>query len=283
MKLKTKKKILRVLGFVVLGIAVLVTGAWLIVNTLAAREFDKRYEVSETLSVPRPDDAEAVAEGRRLARLAGCTHCHGENLAGTVMLDLPNFARIVAPNLTTLLPDYSDAQLIGLLRRGVKRDGAGAWVMPSEMYRHLHDADLARIIAWIRLMPKTDGITETTTWRPLGKLIIAKGDFRSSAEDILRREKAGEPRIPPGRGAYLVMGLCSECHGQNLEGRPEAHNAPPLAVVKAYSAEQFTMLLREGVAPGNRPLTLMRDTARIRFAHLTDEEMTLMHEFLKAR
>jgi cytochrome c553 len=281
-KLKTKKKILGWLGFVALGLVAIAVGAWLLVNARVEREFAKRYEVNETLSVPRPTDAASVAEGRRLARLTGCTHCHGENLAGTVMHDIPNFARFVAPNLTTILPEYSDKQLVGLLRRGVKRDGAGAWVMPSEMFRHLHDADLARIIAWIRLMPKSDGVTESTEYRVLGKLIIAKGDFRSSAEEILRLERAGAPRPPPGRGAYLVMTLCSECHGQNLEGRPEV-KAPSLATVRGYSPEAFARLMRDGTGLGGRTFELMTPTSKARFTYLEDDEIAALFEFLRAR
>jgi cytochrome c553 len=224
-----------------------------------------------------------MAEGRRLARLTGCTHCHGENLAGAVPLDIPRVARFVAPNLTTILPGYGDAQLVALLRRGVKRDGSGAWFMPSEMHRHLHDQDIARISAWIRAMPRLDGVTEVSEFRALGKLIIAKGDFRSAAEEILRLEKAGPARVPPGRGAYLAMNLCSECHGQNLEGRPEAENAPPLAVVKGYSLEQFSALMAEGTAAGNRELHLMREAARTRFKYLTSDEVDAMYAFLEER
>ncbi len=282
MKKKTKK-FFRWLGIVVLGLVALAAGAVWLVYSAADRELEKRYTVNETLSVPRPTDAAAVAEGRRLARLTGCTHCHGENLAGAVPLDIPNVARFVAPNLTTILPAYSDAELVGLLRRGVKRDGAAAWFMPSEMYRHLHDEDLARIIAWIRLMPKSEGITETTRLRPLGRLIVAKGDFRSSAEEILRLEKAGETRIAPGRGAYLVMSLCSECHGQDLEGRPEAHATPALSVVKGYSLEAFERLLHDGSGPGGRSFELMTPTAKARFAYLTPAEVEAMHAYLKSR
>lgn len=282
MKLKTKKKILRWLGIVVLGVAVLVAGAWLLLNTLARQEFDKRYEVSATLSVTRPTDPAEVAEGHRLARLTGCTHCHGENLAGTVMQDIPHFARLVAPNLTAVLPTYTDAQLVALLRRGVKRDGAGAWVMPSEMFRHLHDADLARIIAWIRLMPVSAGVTESTEVRVLGKLAIAKGELRSSADEILRLEKAGAPRVPAGRGAYLVMALCSECHGQDLAGRAEIE-APPLAVAKGYSPDAFARLMHEGTGRGGRTFGLMTPTSKARFAALSRDEVEAMLAYLKSR
>lgn len=279
---KKAKKFFRWLGFVGLGIAALAIGAAVLVYSASERALEKRYFVNETMSIVRSTDANDVAEGRRFARLTGCTHCHGENLGGAVPLDIPSVARFVAPNLTTILPEYSDAELVGLLRRGVKRNGAGAWFMPSDMYRHLHDEDLARIIAWIRLMPKSDGVTEQTRLRPLGRLNVAKGEFRSSAAEILRLEKAGETRIPPGRGAYLAMSLCSECHGQDLEGRPEAH-APSLATAQGYSLEAFARLMHDGTGPGGRTFELMTPTSKARFRHLTAEEVALMHEFLRSR
>jgi cytochrome c553 len=282
-KLKTRKKILRWLGLVVLALGALAVGAWLLVNRLAQREFAVRYAVNETLSVPRPTDAESVAEGQRLARLTGCTHCHGENLGGAVPLDIPNVARFVAPNLTTILPEYSDAQLVGLLRRGVKRDGSGAWFMPSQMYRHLYDADIARISAWLRTMPKVAGIAETTRFGLLGLFTIAKGDFRSAAGEIMLLDKSSEDRrVPPGRGAYLVMSLCSDCHGQDLDGRAEA-KIPSLAVVKGYPLEAFARLMHDGTGPGGRIFELMTPTSKARFAHLTPGEVEAMHVFLQSR
>ena len=49
----------------------------------------------------------------------------------------PNLVRLVAPNISTVLPNYSDAQLATVLRKGVKPDGKSVLFMPSEMFRHL--------------------------------------------------------------------------------------------------------------------------------------------------
>ena len=81
--------------------------------------------------------------------------------------------------------------------------------------------------------------------------IVASKQFISSAREV---EMLGEIARPADlsdqlvRGRYLVMTTCSECHGQDLMGRPIA-KAPGLMVVKGYDAAQFTRLMREGVAP----------------------------------
>ncbi|HEV7607687.1 MAG TPA: cytochrome c, partial [Steroidobacteraceae bacterium] len=213
------KKVLKWLGFVVASVAVLAVVAIIYVQFASERAFAKVYTVAGILSAPLPTDAAEIEEGHRLAQLTGCTHCHGDNLAGGAPIDIPQIARFVPPNISSILPAMSDAQLVGLLRRGVKRDGTGIWLMPSEMYSHLHDQDLARIIAWVRTVPASGGTTEKTEVRLLGRALVVAGKFKSGAQQV--EEAAGAPAIPAGRGAYLAMNLCSECHGQDLNGRPE--------------------------------------------------------------
>jgi cytochrome c553 len=276
------KKFFKWLGFVVLGLVTAAIAAMMYVHFAFERELARQYKVAETLSVSLPTDPAEIAEGKRLAQLTGCTHCHAENLAGAVPVDIPGVARFVAPNLTTILPSYSDAELVGLLRRGVKRDGTGAWLMPSQMFRHLHDEDLARIIAWVRTVPASDGIADRTRIHLTGRIIIVMGKFKSAARQIEELSAAAPTVEMAGRGAYLVMNLCSECHGQDLEGEPET-KAPSLAVVKAYSAEAFARLMNQGIGVGNRNFELMTPTAKARFSHLTAEETDAMHAWLQSR
>jgi cytochrome c553 len=277
------KKFLRWLGFVVLGVVAVVVFAIMYMHFAFEREFARKYKVSaETLSVSLPTDPSEIAEGKRLAQLTGCTHCHAENLAGAVPVDIPGVARFVAPNLTTMLPTYSDAELVALLRRGVKRDGGGAWLMPSQMFRNLHDDDLARIIAWVRTVPATDGITERTQIRLMGRAIVVMGQFKSAAQQIEELNAAGPGVDTSGRGAYLVMNLCTECHAQDLKGEP-ATKAPSLVVAKGYSAEAFTRLMNSGVGLGDRTFELMTPTAKARFAHLSADEVDAIYAFLQSR
>jgi len=278
------KKFLKWTGFVVAGIAgiALLVASW--VYLASERELNRRYDVVESAPIVIPTDPADIEEGRRLAHLTGCTHCHAENLGGAVPVDIPNVVKFVAPNVTAALPGYSDTELVTLLRQGVKRDGGGVFFMPAEMLRHLDDQDLGRIIAWLRTMPRVDGVTGQTEVRPIGRFIIAKGDFKSAAQYIIDTPRAVAPIASDvaGRGRYLVMGACTECHGQDLNGRVEA-KAPSLAVAKGYSAEDFSKLMHQGVALGGRETELMSPTARARFASFTPEETAAVYEFLKSR
>jgi cytochrome c553 len=157
--------------------------------------------------------------------------------------------------------------------------------MPSEMFRHLADRDLARIIAFVRSVPQVNGTLERTEFRPLGRMIVAKGDFKSAAREIERLPPARtsfDSANPVSHGRYLVMNFCSECHGQDLEGRPVA-KSPSLAVAKSYSLDQFSRLMQDGVGVGERTFELMTPTSKARFSHLKGEEISAMHAYLQSR
>jgi cytochrome c553 len=271
------KKFLKWLGFAVIGLVVVLVFALLYINFAFDRAMARQYRVAETLSVPLPTDANEIAEGKRLAHLTGCISCHGPELEGAFVVEIPGAARFIAPNISNVLPTYSDAQLVGLLRRGVKPDGTGAWLMPSEMFQHLHDDDLARIMAWLRTVPAREGIAERTQIHVKGRAIIALGGFKSAAQQI--EEQTGARVDTSSRGAYLVMNLCSECHGQDLGGKEETQ-APSLVVAKSYSADDFSRLMYTGVGLGGRTFDLMTPTSKMRFAHLTPDEIEAMRAFL---
>jgi len=83
------------------------------------------------------------------------------------MFDDPMIARIVAPNLTASFRQYSDAQLAVIIRRGLRRDGRTAPLMPAEEYMWLTDADLGRIMAFLKSLPPADGPGPGITSGPL--------------------------------------------------------------------------------------------------------------------
>jgi mono/diheme cytochrome c family protein len=280
------RKFFKWLGFVVAGLAALALLGYAYIYFASERELNRQYTVADTAALVIPTDAAEIAEGRRVAQLAGCMHCHGDNLAGTVVDDIPNFVRLVAPNISTLLPGYTDAQLATVLRKGVKPNGKTVLFMPSEMFRHLRDEDLARVIAWLRTRPAVnEGVQEKTQLRLIGRLIIAKGDFKVAASSIPSMPAAAggyDARDPTSLGRYVTMNYCSECHGQNLEGFAPI-NAPALVVAKGYSLEQFTRLMQEGIGLGERQFRIMTPTSRARFTQLTPEEIAAVHAFLQSR
>ena len=267
-----------VVGVVLIGVAY--------VYFASEREFTRHHEVAAPPALTVPTDAASIAEGKHIATLGGCMHCHGENLTGTVVDDIPKLLRLVAPNISTKLPDYSDAQIATVLREGVKPDGTSVVFMPSEMFRHLSDQDLARVIAWLRTVPANPvGIEEKTEVRMLGRLILAQGVIKLSAASIASLPpavRAFDAGNAASHGQYLVMNYCSECHGQDLGGFA-AINAPALAVAKGYSVEQFSRLMNEGVALGDRQLGIMKSVSKARFAHLRDDELQAVYAFLQSR
>ncbi|HEU4779892.1 MAG TPA: cytochrome c [Steroidobacteraceae bacterium] len=278
------KKFFKWTGFVVAGLTGLALLGFAYIYFASEREVGRQYALADNAALIIPTDAMEIAEGRRIAQVAGCMHCHGDNLAGTVVDDIPHFVRLVAPNISTLLPTYTDAQLVTVLRKGVKPDGRSVLFMPSEMFRHLRDEDLARVIAFLRSKPAVnEGVTEKTQLRLIGRLIIAKGDFKLAASSIPSLPAAGnyDANDPLSRGRYVTMNYCSECHGQSLQGFAPI-NAPALLVVKGYSLEQFTRLMQEGAGLGDRQFKLMTPTAKARFTQLKPDEIAAMHTYLQS-
>jgi cytochrome c553 len=280
------KKILRWMGFVVAGLGALVLVALACVYFASERELHRNFITQDDRTLIVPTDAAGRAAGRRIATLGGCMHCHGEKLNGSVVDDIPNLVRLVAPNISIVLPQYTDAQLATLLRKGVKPDGRSVLFMPSEMFRHLGDEDLGRLVAFLRTVPATpEGVQEKTQVRIIARALLALGEFKTSASAI-----QGLPPVsdsvdagdPISHGRYLTMSFCSECHGQDLEGFAPI-NAPPLAVVKGYTEKDFAGLLHEGIAPGGRTLKLMGPTSQARFSSFSPAEVAAIHAFLQSR
>ena len=81
------------------------------------------------------------------------------------------------------------------------------------------------------------------------------------------------------RLAYMVG--CINCHHQTPK---EMINAPPLAIVTAYSLPEFRHLLKTGITRTGRDLlaqsSLMGIVAKEQFSYLTDDEVASIYKFL---
>ena len=280
------KKVFKWTGFVVTGIVAVALIAYSWLYFASERVLSRQFPVAAQVAPVIPTADADITEGRRIAQLAGCLHCHGDNLDGGLVDDIPHLARIVAPNISVMLPAYSDAQLVSVLRKGVKPDGHGVLFMPSEMFRHLGDADLARLIAYLRTVPATaGGVQEQSEVRVIGRLILANGDYQPAAvaiETLPPAVTTFDTNDPVSHGRYLAMSFCSECHGQNLEGFAPIQ-APALTVAKSYSLEQFAHLMHDGVPLGDRTLKLMGPTSQARFSGFTESEVAAVHAYLQSR
>lgn len=220
------------------------------------------------------------AAGERLARIVGCwSGCHGSQGEGGID-QVAGLYRITAPTLSTMLPRYSDAELVRLIRYGVKRDGRSALGMPAATFWSLGDQDLADIIAHLRRQPARAGVPRerTITWR--GRWALATGGLEVSAEQV----DGSAPRwgeLPRGtafeRGRFLASIVCSECHGTDFRG-DALQGGPSLAIIAAYSADQFRDFMKTGRPLDGREIPLMSWLPEVGF---TDGEILDLDVFLR--
>jgi mono/diheme cytochrome c family protein len=277
------KRILRWLRNALLGLTVLVVIGTVVVYIVSERVTRRRYDApGRPILVPR--DSASIREGERLAAIRGCSGCHGAQLAGKVFIDNPLVARVVSPNLTISAREYTDAELERIIRHGVRPDGRSVVVMPSGMFNILDDADLGRIIAYVRSVPPVPGHPREVRLRPVARLMFALKKFEPAVVEV-RRAAALSTTYPSGgdptaRGAYLARTACTECHGLDLRG---GDGTPDLRIAAGYSRDAFARFMRTGKALGDRELTLMSDMARRRFSHFTDSEIEALHQYLLAR
>ncbi len=116
---------------------VLVLG--LLVTAVLGVYLSAEYRLNKIYTIPVesvtiPADAQALVRGEHWANLY-CSDCHGDNMAGKVILDDPDLGHVQAPNLTRgqggLGGSYGDADWIRAIRHGVGREGKALLAMPS--------------------------------------------------------------------------------------------------------------------------------------------------------
>lgn len=278
------KRVLRWAGVTLAGVLALAAIAYAIVYVQSERILAKKYPApSVALSVPT--DAASIAEGRRLATIRGCFDgCHGKGAGGVVFFDEAIIARLNAPNLTAAVRKFSDAELVAIIRHGVRPDGRSLFVMPAEAFAYLTDDDLARIIAFLRSLPPVPGLEPGVALGPVGRIGLVTGRFALVAELIERTVPPPEATSDEARfGRYLARTICAQCHGTSLRGdsNPE-FTSPDLRVTAAYSQEAFARLMRTGEALGGRDLGVMRAWARGHLSLLTDAEIAALWSYLHA-
>jgi cytochrome c553 len=265
---------------VLVGLLVL---AYAVMYMLSERVMQRAHDVPR-VSISIPTDSESIAEGKRLAIVRGCLNgCHGKDARGAVMFDDWKVARVVAPNLTAAVRNYNDAELVNIIRNGVRPDGRSMVIMPAEVFVDLSDADLGRIIAFLKSLPVAPGPSAEVSLGPGGRVGLGIGKFKTAAGLIAER-------VPPpaaaneqaAYGRYLARTACAGCHGTDLRGMSVPDPSPGLQVVAAYSPEAFAELMRTGAPLGGRTLGMMREVARDNLSALTDAEIAALYSYLHA-
>jgi cytochrome c553 len=263
------------------GLVVLTGSAFYSLSQLRINKtYHRLATVTHVVATP-----ELLARGEHLAVTRGCAGCHEPDLRGQMFWEEKGVGRQYAANLTLKAQSYSDADLDRAIRGGIDKHGHPLWDMPSAMYADLTDADTAAIIAYIRSKPAGGKahpdkyFAEGWRWE-----IIRDAEPHSSARHVDDRKVPPDlgPELAAGR--YIAMTACTECHGGTLEGLHGGHmKTPDLAIVAGYSDAEFVRLMRTGVPTGGRKLELMSEVAKSRFSHFSDEEISGLYAYLKAR
>jgi len=121
-----------------------------------------------------------------------------------------------------------------------------------------------------------------------GMVVFAKG------QGVLHHRYALPPRaaLPAGsatQGAHLaVIYGCTDCHGDDLRGRPYPHPDPFQEVnsanltlkTKTYSDADFARAIREGLTPEGFSVEFMPSNA---FVHMSDTEVAAIVAYVRTR
>ena len=283
------KKILKIPGILIL-IVVLGLGAFALYINIKGIP---KYTPQDPGTTVQSDTAK-IANGRRLADML-CRQCHsnlsGDKLTGRNMTNpsIAQFGTIYSANITQDkqygIGNYTDGQIMYLLRTGVKRDGnyAPPW-MPK--LPHISDYDLQSIIAflhsgdpWVTAAPVPD--------TPSAPSFLAKALSNLVFKPLPYPDKPTplpDTTNPVAWGKYIVTGMldCYPCHsadfktinladpehskgfmgggnkvGLNMERQEmRSSNLTPdeETGIGKWTEEDFVKAIRFGQKPNNQPI-----------------------------
>jgi mono/diheme cytochrome c family protein len=241
----------------------------------------------------------AVARGKHLVEtFYGCPECHGADFGGGVMVDDPNtIGRLLGQNLTmgtgSRTLKYTAADWDRMVRHGVKPDGTGS-PMPSKDFFAMSDRELSDIVSYIRSMPPVNKEVAPVSLGPIGKALVATGQFQLSADLHPTNHVIEHPLNPPPAVADATFGkhlaqTCTGCHRENFEGGPiiggppdwpPARNLTPTGLV-GYTYDDFKRVLREGKRK-NGDMLLEPMASMPRFAkNMTEVELQALWSYIK--
>lgn len=289
--------LLRLIGRFALVLVALIVIAALVVYAQSERRLSSR-----SLAFARPPRADVLgdtARGRHLlTTVSACAYCHGPDLGGAVVADDPVF-RAAAPNLTRgqggRAATLSDADFELAIRHGVRPNGRALLLMPSEAYIHLSDADVAAIVAYLRVAPPVDRDVGLSKLGPLGRVLFVTHKFNEVAADRIELAKM-TPRTEPtpaaddtlGTGRYIAdIAGCTGCHTPSLRGRSDQIGPPgtPLPTnitpsgIGHWTEADFVAALRMGKRPDGRPINTFMPWEK--YAGMTDFELHALWRYLR--
>lgn len=301
------KKLLKFLGITLLVIALFLAGFAIFVNARGIPSYEtKKVDFQVKIS------PESIDRGRKLVRML-CAGCHLDpntnRLSGKLMADVPKeFGTIYAPNITqhesSKLSEYSDGELVYLLRTGIKRDGQYSPPYMAKLPK-MADEDINAIIAFLR---SSDPILAPDS-KPSGEIkpsflskmlcLVAFKPFPMPSGPIAMPDTSNSVEL----GLYLAHNLdCFSCHSKdfktnnyldptksegyfgggnktlNMEGElvVTQNLTPHETGIGNWTKEQFIRAVRSGQKDGEEVLRYPMQP----YVHLSEKEVGAIYDYL---
>ena len=222
--------------------------------------------------------------GERLSAVLGCIGCHKPDLTGEDWSD-PDWGVLWTANLTHSAAVFSEHELTVMIAEG-KRPDRALMDMPSYLFSELDADDVAALVSYLKTLPVKGVQHPHPTVGPKLAEDIASGTFKDSVRQVAEMKNKAPPDLGPEHAfaRSILRATCAECHGMDLQGKTEPMmDAPPppnLRIVAAYSAEDFSTLMRTGKPIGDRELKVMGGVSRGRYSRFTDSEIRAVYDYL---
>ena len=244
-----------------------------------------------------PSDAAALERGRYLFASRGCAECHGANGAGTTFIDDGKGMKVSAPNISpgagNVVAAYKTEDWVRVIRHGVKPSGQPVFIMPSEDYNRMTDADAGALIAYAKSL--APGLGKAAAFElPLPvRVLYGLGQIPDAASRI---DHSLPPATPVAEGVTVEHGLyvaqmCKGCHGDQFAGGkvpggppdwPPAARLSPGAdsVMARYAdAETFKKMFKTGKRADGSAVAVM-PFATLR--EMSEVDVVALHMYLKS-
>jgi mono/diheme cytochrome c family protein len=227
-----KKRLIIIVVITTAAVVILAAGLTAVLWVFGPDAFDfaggkrvelAKYSDADPTGVPSElKNASLIQRGEYLARAADCQGCHtapsGLPYAGGLAISTP-FGTLYSTNITpdkaTGIGDYSDAEFLGAVHEGIRRDGVRLYpAMPYPSYTYMTDADAIAIKAFLlSLQPVHAPAREDRLSFPFNQRYLMR--VWSLLFNANKRYEPNVDRSPLwNRGAYLAeaMAHCGDCH-----------------------------------------------------------------------
>ncbi len=151
-----------------------------------------------------------IAHGERLTRVLGCRGCHGKDLQGKLWDDDPEgiWDHVGVEPDPVRFRRCPTRELRDLLTKGTHPRRSELWVMPSELFQHLAEPDLAALLAYLRTLPPAGKPSPDPRLGPRALREIASGEVKPTATLVTELRTVGPADLGPQHacGSLLHQG-----------------------------------------------------------------------------